>query len=64
MGQRQRQRQRGEKKATYDSRPMPTAAWTMAVTIKAQDHGVVGMYILGARRVGGGKVVGKPSRWW
>jgi hypothetical protein len=56
--------QRGEKKATYDSRPMPTAACRMAVTIKAQDHRVVGMYILGARRVGGGKVVGKPSRWW
>jgi hypothetical protein len=36
--------------------------WKMAVSMKAHVHRVFGMYILGARRTGGGSVVGKPSR--
>jgi hypothetical protein len=34
------------------------------MTVKDQVHLVLGMYILGARRTGGGRVVGKPSRSW
>lgn len=37
--------------------------WAMAVSMKAQVQRVLGMYILGGRRTGGGNVVGKPSRW-
>jgi hypothetical protein len=39
-------------------------AWAMAVNMKAQVHLLLGMYILGARRTVGGRVVGKPSRSW
>lgn len=39
-------------------------AWKMAVNMNAHVQRVFGIYILGARRTGGGSVVGKPSRWW
>lgn len=35
-------------------------AWTMAVIMKAHVHLLLGIYILGARRTGCGRVVGKP----
>jgi hypothetical protein len=35
-----------------------------AMTMKDHVHLVLGIYILGARRTGGGRVVGKPSRSW
>ena len=47
---------------TYDSSVRATTAWTTAMAVKAHVHLVLGMYILGARRTGGGRVVGKPSR--
>lgn len=50
--------------STYASRASAMMAWPMAVSIKAHVHLVLGTYILGARRTGGGRVVGKPSRWW
>jgi hypothetical protein len=43
---------------------MAMTTWAMAVNMKAHDHLLVGMYILGARRTGLGSVVGKPSRSW
>lgn len=49
---------------SYDSSVRATIAWTTAMAIKAHVHLVLGMYILGARRTGGGRVVGKPSRSW
>lgn len=49
---------------TYDSRARATTAWTTAVMRNSHVHFVLGMYILGVRRTGGGSCVGKPSRWW
>lgn len=47
---------------TYDSNVRATTAWITAMTMNDHVHLVLGMYILGARRTGGGRVVGKPSR--
>jgi len=49
--------------STYDSRASAIKAWKMAVNMNAHVQVVLGIYILGARRTGGGRVVGNPSRW-